>query len=70
MDLRVKYVLGPELKEIRERLNLTQKEAAEEAGVAYRTWQLWESDTEVMPRAKQRRALVAWLQSKETEVAA
>lgn len=62
MELRVKYVLGAELREERDRRNLTQKEAAAEAGVAVRTWQLWELGS-VVPRAKHRRALIDWLEA-------
>lgn len=64
MELRVKFVFGSELKEERDRRNLTQKEAAEQAGVSTRTWQLWELG-EVTPRAKHRRALIAWLETEE-----
>lgn len=64
MELRVKYVLGADLREERDRRNLTQKEAAEQAGVAVRTWQLWELG-EVTPRAKHRRALINWLNPDE-----
>lgn len=68
MELRVKYVLGPELRQIRDDRNLTQQEAARQAGVHLRTWQHWEASS-VMPRAKQRRLLVDWLEN-GTEAAA
>jgi transcriptional regulator with XRE-family HTH domain len=65
--LRVKYVLGAELREERTERALTQEEAAAEVGVSTRTWQLWEAG-DITPRAKQRRALAAWLE--KTEAAA
>lgn len=61
MELRVKWVTGAELRDERERRHLTQVEAAAQVGVAPRTWQLWESTDEQIPRAKHRRALIAWL---------
>lgn len=64
MELRVKFVFGPELREERESRHLTQKEAAEQAGVSTRTWQLWELGA-VTPRAKHRRALIEWLALEE-----
>lgn len=67
MELRVKYVFGSELKQVRDSRNLTQEEAAAKVGVSTRTWQLWELG-EVTPRAKHRRALIEWL--KTTEAAA
>lgn len=68
MDLRVKYVLGAELREQRRRRLLTQEEAAEQVGVSTRTWQLWENGNGVQPRAKQLRKLIDWLE--KTEAAA
>lgn len=68
MELRVKFVLGSELKDERDRRHLTQEEAAVQVGVSTRTWQLWENAEEVMPRAKHRRALIDWLS--QTEAAA
>lgn len=65
MEFRVKYVFGPELREERIRRHLTQEEAASQVGVSPRTWQLWESDGTLVPRAKHRRALVAWLTGDE-----
>jgi len=65
MELRVKYVMGSELREERDRRNLTQEEAAGQVGVSTRTWQLWENGGEVTPRAKHRRALVDWLAASE-----
>lgn len=62
MELRVKFVVGSELKQERDRRHLTQDEAAEQVGVSTRTWQLWELGA-VMPRAKHRRALIDWLNS-------
>lgn len=61
MELRVKCVFGAELREIRESRHLTQAEAAEQVGVSTRVWQLWESNDPPTPRAKHRRALLAWL---------
>lgn len=68
MELRVKYVLGSELREIRDDRALTQAQAAAEVGVSTRTWQLWENGGEVIPRAKHRRQLAVWLS--KTEAAA
>lgn len=68
MDLRVKYVLGADLRDIRDDRALTQEQAAAEVGVSTRTWQLWENGGEVKPRAKHRRALSDWLS--KTEAAA
>lgn len=65
MELRVKYVLGAELRDVRESRHLTQKEAATQVGVSTRVWQLWESDEPPTPRAKHRRALVDWLAPEE-----
>ena len=65
MELRVKCVFGPELRDERERRHLTQVEAAAQVGVSHRTWQLWESDEPGTPRATHRRALLAWLQAEE-----
>lgn len=64
MELRVKYVLGAALKDIRDGRDLTQEEAALQVGVSTRTWQLWELGT-VKPRAKHRRALTDWLETTE-----
>ena len=61
MTLRVKYVLGADLRSERDRRNLTQEEAAEQVGVSTRVWQLWESNSPPTPRAKHRRALSEWL---------
>lgn len=69
MELRVKYVLGAELKVERDRRDLTQHEAAAQVGVSTRVWQLWESGSPPTPRAKHRRALSEWLAAKE-EIAA
>lgn len=68
MELRVKYVLGSELAEVRRLRNLTQEEAAEQLGVSPRTWQGWEMNGNVVPRAKHRRRLIDWLE--KTEAAA
>lgn len=65
MELRVKCAMGSELREIREGRHLTQAEAAEQVGVSTRVWQLWESSDPPTPRAKHRRALVAWLEPDE-----
>lgn len=65
MDLRVKCVFGSELREERDRRNLTQAEAAAQVGVSTRIWQLWESDEPPTPRAKHRRALLEWLTADE-----
>lgn len=61
MKLRVKYVLGAELKEVRDCRDLTQEEAALQVGVSTRTWQLWETGNGLTPRAKHRRKLADWL---------
>jgi transcriptional regulator with XRE-family HTH domain len=65
MELRVKYVFGPELRAERERRHLTQEEAAAQVGVSTRAWQLWETDGTLVPRAKHRRALIKWLTGEE-----
>lgn len=65
MELRVKYVSGPELKQEREGRALTQVEAAAQVGVSVRTWQLWENGGEVVPRPKHRRRLADWLAAGE-----
>ena len=65
MDLRVKYVLGADLREVRRGRLLTQKEAAKEVGVSPRTWQLWEDGVQMEPRAKHLRALIDWLENGE-----
>lgn len=67
--LRVKSLTGSALRAERDRRHLTQAEAAAQAGVAKRTWQLWESAEEVIPQPKHRRALVAWLESEAEAVA-
>ena len=62
MKLRVKCAPAPaEILTARLERMLTQQEAAEQVGVAPRTWQNWEAGT-VTPRAKHQRALVAWLE--------
>ena len=61
MKLRVKCaVTAKQLREARDHRLLTQQEAALQVGVAYRTWQNWESGR-VTPRVKHQRALLAWL---------
>lgn len=60
--LRVKFVPSPsEILNARLERMLTQEEAAEQVGVAARTWQNWEAGT-VTPRAKHQRAIVAWIE--------
>lgn len=65
MMLRVKPPTGRELREERDRRNLTQAEAAAQVGVSKRTWQGWELDGEVVPQPRHRRALVAWFIERE-----
>lgn len=65
MELRVNLVFGLALREERDRRFLTQEEAAAQVGVSTRTWQLWESDELVVPRAKHRRRLFEWLNADE-----
>lgn len=62
--LRVKCVTPAEIVTARTERMLTQQEAAEQVGVAPRTWQNWEAGN-VVPRAKHQRALVAWLTEQE-----
>lgn len=52
--------LAAKIKDRRESLNLTQREAAAIVGVSERTWQNWEA-SDSFPRAKHRRALDAFL---------
>lgn len=35
-----------DIRKLRKRLNLTQKEAADKIGVSYRTWVSWENEAE------------------------
>lgn len=61
--LRVKPPTGQELARLRDDFSLTQEEAAAQVGVSKRTWQNWEAGGN--PRAKHRRALQAWLESRK-----
>ena len=63
--LHVNPPSGQELREERERRDLTQVEAALEVGVSLRTWQVWESDGEVIPQPRHRRRLREWLTAEE-----
>jgi transcriptional regulator with XRE-family HTH domain len=60
---------GEAIKQERDRRNLTQAEAARQIAVATRTLQAWEAG-EVVPWARHRRAIVAWLENGNGEVAA
>jgi transcriptional regulator with XRE-family HTH domain len=53
--------LGQTLREEITSRHLSQREAAIEIGVSYRTLQSWLSDTEIVPQPKHRRAILAWL---------
>jgi putative transcriptional regulator len=61
MELRVKP-LAAEIREARDRANLTQVELALRLGVSPRTIQNWET-SERNPRARHRRAINEFLES-------
>lgn len=63
--LRVNPPTGQELREERDRRNLTQAEAAALVGVSRRTWQGWELNGQVVPQPRHRRALLVWLNAGE-----
>lgn len=70
MDLRVNPMSwGEAVRAEREIRLLTQRETAAELGVSVRTLQGWENE-DVIPWAKHRRAIRAWLQNGDGEVAA
>jgi DNA-binding transcriptional regulator YiaG len=45
---------GSELRDLRERLTLTQEAAAASVGVSARTWQRWEASKKAIPNQGQR----------------
>ena len=55
---------GLAIREERNRRNLTQVEAAREINVPVRTLQSWEAG-EVVPWARHRRMIVAWLREND-----
>lgn len=73
MELRVNLAegLAEQIREARERANLTQVELAARLGVSPRTVQHWEANGgSQLPRASHRRALAEFLQSLDGEVPA
>lgn len=56
---------GQAVRQTRDERLLTQREAAEELGVAIRTLQSWEHGEDVIPHPRHRRAILAWLTREE-----
>ena len=53
------------IREARAAKHLSQQEAADELGVALRTYQNWETPSGPRPQPRHRRALLAWLDEEQ-----
>lgn len=64
MATGVEQALGERIRQARDRAVLTQPELAEKLGISWRSLQDYELGN-ATPRAKRRRAILAWLEEQE-----